>query len=979
MLTTFRVFVSSTAVDLVEHRAKVREAIVTLSALPVAMETFGAKSDAPVDVCCRLASEADAVVVIVAHRYGWIPSQEVGGDGEKSITWLEVDAALAAGRPVFVFLVDPSYAEWTSAKEQDRLVDASDEDVPKIVGAVQGLKRFKTFLQARTRDVFTTPDNLQARVALSLSPWLAEQVAKRAPQDGVATPAAARPNRSWKPKVVHALQPALHFAGRAEQVALLRSWWEGSAQSTRVLSLQAAGGTGKTALAEQLLKYIGDGPARAGVFVWSFYEDPKTEAFLRSACGYFCEDVDKASGGWLERLQVALADGRPHLLVMDGLERVQSEGGGGRVRGELDEHSLKLLLRSLARGAYGARVLVTTRFELVDLNPWLNQGYHRERLDDLDAAAACAVLRAWNVLGDDATLGRLADNVGRHALSVSVLGSYLGTYWNGDPSRAPEFSLEDAAPIDRTAHRLARVLHEYSKKLTDRERDLLARLATFSRGVDIGLLLALASAGDAVAGALHRCSESQLKLSLGALRQQGLVFAYQEKGEPKYSAHPFLREYFQGILSVPANQVHEAIRASLAPTLEAAPRKLPTDAIAIDNYDTLIEHTRLAGRLPEALLLYRSALGDYGHLGLVVGDYDRGLRIHAAFMGDPKFDSQLGAVQKSFVIYERGLFSSDSGDLELARQCLADAARRDKELENVGYRCVDLRHLACVLWKQGRLSEARSAATDSVELARSHGSADRLSMSLYHLAYVEGLLGQAELSRGHFEAALKPQGMQSIETGFAHARCGYLALEARVRTGDGSLRVSEFDEIIGNAESRRLLREVPRYRLLRGLLAARHDDLKVARSALDDVRSWTDRTHDVEVAIRAYGLAAEIATKEQRLDAALAEAHNGIALAESCGHEIALVDLLNTLAAGHLASSEPAKAFEYAQRAFRRAERDGCDYMWGKADSLHWGGLAKAHLGESGEARARLEQAIELRAALGDPRVSQTRAIVSAL
>ena len=54
----------------------------------------------------RLAREADAVICIVAHRYGYVPPKDLGGDGERSITWLEVDAAKQAGKQVFVFLAD---------------------------------------------------------------------------------------------------------------------------------------------------------------------------------------------------------------------------------------------------------------------------------------------------------------------------------------------------------------------------------------------------------------------------------------------------------------------------------------------------------------------------------------------------------------------------------------------------------------------------------------------------------------------------------------------------------------------------------------------------------------------------------------------------------------------------------------------------------------------------------------------------------
>jgi tetratricopeptide (TPR) repeat protein len=981
----YRVFISSTAIDLKEHRKKVEEAILRLEQLPVEMETFGAKPDDSVAACQRLASEADALVVIVAHRYGWVPRPEEGGDGEKSITWLEVVAALEAKRSVFVFLVDQS-APWDQPREQDQLVEAkTSEEAMRIHAAVQGLKRFKEFLQKRIRATFSTPDNLQAIVALSLAPWLNDEIARWRQTEIAEVPGGAQGQlpgaRTWEPRIIHPLQPALHFEGRADQLRQLERWWDDPATTDRVVSLVAAGGTGKTALAERALRYAEARPHAAGIFVWSFYEDQKTEAFLRAACEYFTGKADETSGGWLERLQVALSDGKPHLLLLDGLERVQSEGGGGRVRGELDEHSLKVLLRSLARGLKQVRALVTSRFELVDLNDWADKGYRRIALDDLDRPAALAVLRAWKVQGNDQTLDVLAQQVGRHALSVSVLGSYLGTYWRGNPAHAPDFDLDEVQDTDRTAARLARVLREYAKELKDRERDLLARLATFSRGVDIALLGALVQAGGPVAGSLIGCHEPCLRLVLGRLRQQGLVFAYEKREGETYTAHPFLRDYFHNLLGVPKHQVYEVIRASLSPTLASRPRTLPTDPALLDRYDTLIEHTRLAGRAAEAIALYRSALGEYGHLGLAVGDYDRGARIHAAFLGDHgAFEAALSPVDQSFVVYERGLFAADLGDLDLARTNLEEAARRDGGLNSLGYLCVDLRHLACVRWKLGRLADAYAAALESVDRSTEHGSADRLAMSYYHLGYVEFLLGRTRDALGHFEDARRRYTeLQTELTGFALARSGYLDIEVRVRVDDPGLAPAEIESLIGNCQSRGLNREIPRYRLLLGQLALSRGDLKLARAALAEVRGWTDRTRDVEVTLRAYALAAAIALRDHNLAAAEAEVEVGLHLAESCSYVLAAIDLHLDHARIHLAIPEPSTALSHAERALALATGTGCGYAWGEADAQHTVGMAYRGLGDTGAARGRLEMAVEARRRIGHPGLAETIEALSAL
>jgi len=80
--------------------------------------------------------------------------------------------------------------------------------------------------------------------------------------------------------------------------------------------------------------------------VWSFYERPDADAFLRECNQLFLGEDEGPAGGRLERLERGLRDGQPHLIVLDGLERVQEDGG--RVRGELFDHNLKLLLRALA-------------------------------------------------------------------------------------------------------------------------------------------------------------------------------------------------------------------------------------------------------------------------------------------------------------------------------------------------------------------------------------------------------------------------------------------------------------------------------------------------------------------------------------------------------------------------------------------------------------------------------------------------------
>jgi len=248
--SVYRIFLSSTAIDMKEHRKKVIDAILRTGDLPVAMETFGALPNEPVEVCMSKVRQSNALVVMVAHRYGWVPGPGEGGDGFKSITWIEVETALNEGIPVFAFLVDMNYG-WSQPKEQDLLLKAKGkEDVEKVVQNVKALKDFREFLENKaglTRETFTTPEDLALKVSTSLSNWAREPKL---------APGSVPTQRIHVFREVHPLQPAPHFRGRQELLKDLQRWWQDPVHPDRVRSLVAIGGTGKTAVIQRFLQGI---------------------------------------------------------------------------------------------------------------------------------------------------------------------------------------------------------------------------------------------------------------------------------------------------------------------------------------------------------------------------------------------------------------------------------------------------------------------------------------------------------------------------------------------------------------------------------------------------------------------------------------------------------------------------------------------------------------------------------------------------
>ena len=456
-----KVFLSSTAVDLVAYRQVADDTILRLSQQAVVMERFGPLPGEPVAECERKARESDVVVCIVAHRYGFEPEK-----GRGSITRREVEAAKAAGKDVLVWIVADDHP-WTEKKEQDLLTDptvlADPARVAEVAAGVAALIEFKAWLRKTfVCDTFTTPDELGRKIAVALSNLF---------RAANAAPAAPAPKQG-EIRIVHALQPAPHFHGRDALVTELTDWVADPASPDRVWSLVAAGGTGKTAIVERVVRDMQ--PGEANVLVWSFYERPEADAFLRECNQLFLGEEEGPAGGRLERLQRGLRDGRPHLIVLDGLERVQEDAGAGRVRGELSDQTLKLLLRVLAAGLGRARALVTSRFPLVDLQDWdeprLSRDAPRRPLAGGGGGRPARLGRRRRRVGAARRggAGRLPRALGGGARLLPSAPSP-----NGRIEAVSDFDLDAVTGDDPKAAKLARVLAFYAERLPAEERELL--------------------------------------------------------------------------------------------------------------------------------------------------------------------------------------------------------------------------------------------------------------------------------------------------------------------------------------------------------------------------------------------------------------------------------------------------------------------------------------------------------------------------
>ncbi|MGP8198876.1 MAG: tetratricopeptide repeat protein [Limisphaerales bacterium] len=223
-MSILKAMISSTAVDLPEHRKQAIDACLSNPGIrPIGMEHLPARDASGVAASLEMVNEADIYIGIYAWRYGWIP-----GGSDISITEMEFNRAVERGLPILVFIM-----------EDDHPVKKGDVEASK--SAQQKLKKFKARAsKGRLHRKFKSPDELKGQIIQAL----ADLTSRRKPESG---------QKSFP--ALHQLPPVPPaFTGREQELldletALTKHGNIGAAISASGAGIQGMGGVGKTALA----------------------------------------------------------------------------------------------------------------------------------------------------------------------------------------------------------------------------------------------------------------------------------------------------------------------------------------------------------------------------------------------------------------------------------------------------------------------------------------------------------------------------------------------------------------------------------------------------------------------------------------------------------------------------------------------------------------------------------------------------------
>ncbi len=353
--------------------------------------------------------------------------------------------------------------------------------------------------------------------------------------------------------------PGRHFVGRDAELARLDAAWENP--STRVLTLVAFGGVGKSALVARWLDRmsVDNWRGAARVLDWSFYNQgikdrvTSAEPFIDHALRFF-GDPDPKAGSLHDRgarLAYLIRKERS-LLVLDGIEPLQYPPGRPEIEGRLKDPSLTALLKGLAAANPGLCV-VTTQERIADLDGSPSTA-PQIPLEVLDPGAAVALLRQLGVDGRESELHAAAEEFQRHALTLTLLGNFLRRARGGDVRKRREIDLHRAD--EKQGGHAFRVIATYARWLGEGPKLAILRLlGLFDRPAEADALKALRAAPPILGLTDHlfrkkgwwkkeAFSQEDWQNAVTTLRDQGLLTAADPREPETLDTHPLVRACF---------------------------------------------------------------------------------------------------------------------------------------------------------------------------------------------------------------------------------------------------------------------------------------------------------------------------------------------------------------------------------------------------------------------------------------------------
>ncbi len=730
------------------------------------------------------------------------------------------------------------------------------------------------------------------------------------------------------------------WTGRSKLLQEITSDWIDS--HIRVSGLIGFGGEGKSSLARQWVDDLIANkslPQPEGIFWWGFYERRSVDEFFDGALAYLGGgkiDPRKIPSSNLKAqiIGAMLGAGR-FLFVLDGLEVLQHQDGD--MYGSILSPDLKTFLELFASPDHGSFCLVTSRVPLMDLEEYTTYRHRDvERLLPLDGQD---LLRKLGVRGDDDELDRVVADWGGHALTLSLLASYLKDHHGGDVRKV--WDIPSPTADEPRYERVHRVLRRYDDHLDGAEKAFLKLFSAFRRPVDRDAFRIFRAKSEKGGGALNvpivALNDSQFEAMVKRLVDYRIL--RHEPGSGQYSTHPLIRAHYSTLLSKghrgQAEWAHKQIKDYYLARAQDMPDK-PT----LEDLTPLIEvihHACQCGAYDEAfsILWERIERHTEFYIGHKLGAWGAELEVLKEFYpGGDISQEPLVSISgaKSWILNTVGLCLDNTGRGNLADRFYERSLAIDLESEDWTNASAGYQNLSVLYCYRGDLARSLQSAGQALDLARRAGEKDRERGSLACQAWAYHLQGDLDKASQHFRDAEALEKERDPSLSYLCSLRGIQHADHLRRRGEAVYARKVTEANLETCKSEHWPDSISRcHRILADLFADGGQQERARENygqALELARSISSRLVLIESLLGRGRWYAKIMKDHV---AALSDLTEALEYARAGGYRLYEADIRIGLAWAHLAAGDKAAARDEAGYA-RQLSLD-MGYYWGKKDA----------------------------------------------
>jgi tetratricopeptide (TPR) repeat protein len=352
------------------------------------------------------------------------------------------------------------------------------------------------------------------------------------------------------------------WVGREEMIYSITEDWKNPIR--RVTQIIGFAGEGKSSLVREWLtnliqKKYDNAPIPDGIFWWGFSENQNVDLFFEAIIKYMSKgNVDPtylpSSNIKAKYIGEMLKKGR-YIFVLDGLEIMQFQGGN--LHGSVKNEDLREFIRYLAAPYHESFCIITSGLNVSDLMDFVVTCSLRE-LKSLALHEGVTLLRKLGINGQNEMLQKVVKKWECHALTLTLIASYLIENYGGDINRINEVPF--ATSKESRYENIQQILETYDKNMTTSQAAFLTIFSAVRLPINESAFSRILTIKENINSLFQSLPIESLKNIILELIEKR-VLRYNHEGD-NYTIQPIIKDYYYSKLVQQKKyhlEVHEAI------------------------------------------------------------------------------------------------------------------------------------------------------------------------------------------------------------------------------------------------------------------------------------------------------------------------------------------------------------------------------------------------------------------------------------